>query len=245
MQGLRRTLAVLTTIIAIAAAKGPEISSPTSAPTAAPTSAPTSGPTPIDNGKPSVTQPSTTAKPASSTTPAAAVPMTKITFGISLQTSATCSDMAAGSTLYAAMQKAGAQLAGGVAADAVKVVCASSRRLLGGRRLASLNVDFEVTVPTTDATAAETALAAVDLATATSVFETAATDSGAGITFTVSESALTNMKASVASEEIPVPGANTTTATTTRAAAPGAASNASHMTCFVGVATAFMLVAFF
>lgn len=144
--------------------------------------------------------------------------MTKITFSISLQTSATCSDMAAGSALYTAMQKAGGTLAGNVSKEAVAIECAAgARRLLGGasRRLqASLNLTFAVTIPSSEAAASQTALANLDLATATAAFETAAAEAGGSFTFTVTEDALTALKASVVTEELPFAGDNVTSSTT-------------------------------
>jgi hypothetical protein len=154
--------------------------------------------------------------------------MTKITFSLSLQTSATCSDMAAGSALYTAMQKAGGTLAGNVSQEAVEIECAAgARRLLGGasRRLqASLDLTFAVTIPSSEAAASQTALANLDLATATAAFETAAAEAGGSFTFTVTEDALTALKASVVTEELPFAGANLSSSTT---AAPDAAGESS------------------
>eukprot|EP00929_Paragymnodinium_shiwhaense_P072398 TRINITY_DN3674_c0_g1_i1.p4 TRINITY_DN3674_c0_g1~~TRINITY_DN3674_c0_g1_i1.p4 ORF type:complete len:178 (+),score=53.71 TRINITY_DN3674_c0_g1_i1:318-851(+) len=165
--------------------------------------------------------------------------MTKISFSIALDTTGgTCGDMAVGSQMYIAMQQAGATLAGGVSKDAVKVVCSGGRRLRSlGRRLATLNIDFEVTVPTTEAAAAKTAVEGVTLAAATAAFTQAATDAGAsGVTFTVTEASLTALKASVTSVEVtPAGGANTTTTTTTAAAneptESSAAADMKSLTC--------------
>eukprot|EP00929_Paragymnodinium_shiwhaense_P088106 TRINITY_DN4830_c0_g2_i1.p1 TRINITY_DN4830_c0_g2~~TRINITY_DN4830_c0_g2_i1.p1 ORF type:complete len:263 (+),score=74.31 TRINITY_DN4830_c0_g2_i1:142-930(+) len=209
---------------------------PTSAPTAAPTEAPTSAPTapeeevktPTNSSTPNsstTTQApssnsSTTKAPSSSNSSttkapvAAAVPQTKITFAITLQTNATCSDMAEGSALYASLQEAGGRLAGGVKAESVTVLCATARRLLGGRRLASLKLDFEVLVPSTDAAAAQSALADLDLATATGVFETAV--AGSNFSVAVSPEAFQAMKSSVITEVLETPGTNKTNATTTK-----------------------------
>lgn len=87
---------------------------------------------------------------------------------------------------------------------------------MGGasRRLqASLNLTFEVTIPSSEAAASQTALANLDLATATAAFETAAAEAGGSFTFTVTEDALTALKASVVTEELPFAGANLNSST--------------------------------
>eukprot|EP00929_Paragymnodinium_shiwhaense_P121647 TRINITY_DN9397_c0_g1_i2.p2 TRINITY_DN9397_c0_g1~~TRINITY_DN9397_c0_g1_i2.p2 ORF type:complete len:223 (-),score=65.83 TRINITY_DN9397_c0_g1_i2:470-1138(-) len=202
------------------------------APTMAPTSAPTSAPT--------------AAPEEPSSTPTKYVPKTKITFKIALETTATCSDVTEGSAMYVALQTAGSTLAGNVSTDAVAVKCSAGRRLLTGglgRRLAALNIDFEVTVPTTEATAAQTALAAVDLATATSVFTKAAADAGGSFTITVTQASVDSMKASVVTEVIPDPNSNATSTTSTNPSGGESSSAAFFKPSAVLLAAAIALLA--
>lgn len=155
-------------------------------------------------------------------TPAPApVPMTVITFSLTLTTSATCADLAASTAMMTAFKRAGSRLAGDVSTDAVTLTCAAARRLLGafGRRLQSTGIalTFEVTVPTSEAAASQASIEAIDLATATTIFNDAATDAGGSFTFTVDEAALTAMKASVVATAItpapaPVPAPPATSA---------------------------------
>merc|ERR1719409_810222 len=160
-----------------------ETSAPTSVPTSAPTSVPTSAPAPVP-----------TAAPVPSAAP---VPMTKIEFDLTLNTSASCSDMTAGSSFAAAMKEVGGQLAGGVSLDAVSVACsAAARRLREARRLQqqALTMGYDVEVPTAQAAAAEAALASVTLADVQAIISTAVTNSGTSLTFTVDEASITALK---------------------------------------------------
>eukprot|EP00929_Paragymnodinium_shiwhaense_P072565 TRINITY_DN36829_c0_g1_i1.p1 TRINITY_DN36829_c0_g1~~TRINITY_DN36829_c0_g1_i1.p1 ORF type:complete len:244 (-),score=63.56 TRINITY_DN36829_c0_g1_i1:268-999(-) len=205
------------------------INAPTSAPTAAPTSAPTAPPEPeviVESTNSTTAAPSSSSTKSTTTTPY--LPKSKISFKLSLKTTATCADVTEGSRFYVALQAAGATLAGNVSKDAVVVKCSPARRLLGGRRLAALTLDFEVTVPTTEALTTQTALAELELATVAQVFAKAAADAGDSYTITVSQASLDSMKASVVTEAIPAPGSNATNAssTTTDAAFGGESSSA-------------------
>eukprot|EP00929_Paragymnodinium_shiwhaense_P088105 TRINITY_DN4830_c0_g1_i2.p1 TRINITY_DN4830_c0_g1~~TRINITY_DN4830_c0_g1_i2.p1 ORF type:complete len:269 (+),score=72.66 TRINITY_DN4830_c0_g1_i2:76-882(+) len=266
MQAMRLLSLLLATFGVLAQAQAPT-SAPTAAPTEAPTSAPTAAeedktPTNTSNTttqepssnssnttsstttKAPVTNSSTTTKApvanSSTTTVAAAVPQTKITFALTLQTNATCPDMADGTALYRSMQEAGGRLAGGVKADSVKVLCGTARRLLGGRRLASLKLDFEVMVPSTEAAAAQSSLADMDLATMVGIFETAV--AGSNFSATVPPEALQAMKGSVVTEVIATPGANNTNATTTKSEEVETSGAAAQQTMVALIAAMMLLV---
>lgn len=141
--------------------------------------------------------------------------MTRIEFNLTLETTASCSDMTAGSPFAAAMKEVGAQLVGGVPLDAVSVACsAAARRLREARRLQqqALTMAYDVEVPTADAAASEAALSSATLADVQAIIATAVTNSGTSLAFTVDEASITAMKASVTSTAIAPAGGSSSTA---------------------------------
>lgn len=211
---LRLTVTLLAAIFALSGAQ-------TSAPTAVPTSAPSSVPTSAPTSEPAVVIPvapapaptaSPTAAPTASPTaaptanettaatpaPTAAATMSQITFSLVLQTEALCSDMMPNSTMHASMIMAGSKLAGDVNESAVQVACSAARRLMSAnlRRLQdALEIQWGVTLPDDEVAAAEAALSTVTMESAAAIFEEAGNSSG--LTFTVDEAAIADMKASV------------------------------------------------
>lgn len=102
------------------------------------------------------------------------------------------------STMYASMITAGSKLAGDVNESAVQVACSAARRLMSAnlRRLQdALEIQWGVTLPDDEVAAAEAALSEVTMESAAAIFEEAGNSSG--LTFTVDEAAIADMKASV------------------------------------------------
>jgi hypothetical protein len=128
-----------------------------------------------------------------------------VSFGLAFEAgTTTCADYAKPSPGYNVIADVGSRIAGTVAMDAVKLGCggdAAARRLGGteGRRLASLDFAFEVTVPQTQSSAVE---ASVDSVTVSDVagYITAATAAETGFTesLSVDAASLTTMKSSLA-----------------------------------------------
>lgn len=217
---LRLTVTLLAAIFALSGAQtSAPTAVPTSAPSAAPTSAPTTAPEPAGTivitlaPAPAPTaSPDNTAVPSASPTaaptanettavtpaPTAAETRAQITFSLVLQTEALCSDMMPNSTMYASMITAGSKLAGDVNTSAVQVACSAARRLMSAnlRRLQdALSIQWGVTLPSDEVAAAEAALSSVTVESAAMIFEEAGNSSG--LTFTVDEAAIADMKASV------------------------------------------------
>eukprot|EP00929_Paragymnodinium_shiwhaense_P007127 TRINITY_DN111076_c0_g1_i1.p1 TRINITY_DN111076_c0_g1~~TRINITY_DN111076_c0_g1_i1.p1 ORF type:complete len:255 (+),score=63.60 TRINITY_DN111076_c0_g1_i1:76-840(+) len=247
---MARTLSVtlLAALLAFARAQAPT-AAPTSAPTAAPESSSSSSSSSTmsstTQAKSSSTTSSTTTKPKEDTNSTSNSTVTEpkktlVEFSLVLTSQASCSDMTPGSAFEIAMKNVGAKLAGGVNLGYVKVACSTARRLTSAsfRRLAALAMNYDITLPAAEATAAEDEIKKVTLENVNKILtdSTASTD----YSFSVDDTALAAMKASVMTTELTLMNGTWTMNTTTREAAgiEASAASSSAAASFLAMASA-------